>query len=157
MTLDQDNGTNEVNLSETRRDPTYIFWWDKSLHSQTRNTNQVRQVRKRKVETLTRYTLSLLWHPTLTTGLLPFLALLYMNSQIFLTVRYVNCEVVFYKETFFSWYSCTPGGREPYSAEEKAVNALERWAWRWPFVLMLMMSQLIPFKENVGNKSPQKY
>ena len=26
VTLDQDNGTNEVNLSETRRDPTYIFW-----------------------------------------------------------------------------------------------------------------------------------
>ena len=44
----------------------------------------------------------MLWHPTLTTGLLPFLALLYMNSQIFLTVRYVNCEVVFYKEIFFS-------------------------------------------------------
>ena len=43
----------------------------------------------RKIETLTRYTLSLLWHPTLTTGILPFLALTYMNAQIFFTVRFV--------------------------------------------------------------------
>ena len=38
---------------------------------------------------LSRYTLSLLWHPTLTTGILPFLALTYMNAQIFFTVRFV--------------------------------------------------------------------
>ena len=36
---------------------------------------------------VTRYTLSLIWHPTLTTGVLPFLGLLYMNCHIFLSIR----------------------------------------------------------------------
>ena len=35
-----------------------------------------------------RYTLSLIWHPTLTTGVLPFLGLLYMNCHIFLSIRF---------------------------------------------------------------------
>ena len=39
------------------------------------------------VSSLARYTLSLMWHPTLTTGVLPFLGLLYMNSHIFFTIR----------------------------------------------------------------------
>ena len=39
------------------------------------------------VYSLARYTLSLMWHPTLTTGVLPFLGLLYMNSHIFFTIR----------------------------------------------------------------------
>ena len=34
-----------------------------------------------------RYTLSLIWHPTLTTGVLPFIGLVYMNLQIFLGIR----------------------------------------------------------------------
>jgi hypothetical protein len=42
-----------------RKDPTFIFW----------------------------YTLSLAWHPTLTTGILPFIALFYMNTQIFIGIR----------------------------------------------------------------------
>ena len=42
-----------------RKDPTFIFW----------------------------YTLSLAWHPTLTTGILPFIALLYMNMHIFIGIR----------------------------------------------------------------------
>jgi hypothetical protein len=62
VTLTQHNGTNEVDASQTRKDPTYIFW----------------------------YTLSLIWHPTLTTGVLPFLGLLYMNIQIFLCIRLVG-------------------------------------------------------------------
>ena len=33
------------------------------------------------------YTLSLIWHPTLTTGVLPFIGLVYMNLQIFLGIR----------------------------------------------------------------------
>jgi hypothetical protein len=40
-------------------DPTFIFW----------------------------YTLSMAWHPTLTTGILPFIALFYMNTQIFIGIR----------------------------------------------------------------------
>ena len=78
VSLTKNNGTNEVcfvrifstlnspfcallqvDPSESRRDPTFVFW----------------------------YTLSLLWHPTLTTGVLPFLGLAYMNSQIFLKIR----------------------------------------------------------------------
>jgi len=55
--------TNEstINLeaSDTRKNPTYIFW----------------------------YTLSLIWHPTMTTGILPFIALSYMNLHIFLKIR----------------------------------------------------------------------
>ena len=38
--LTENNGTHEVDASETRKNPTYIFY----------------------------YTLSLIWHPTLTTG-----------------------------------------------------------------------------------------
>ena len=34
-----------------------------------------------------RYTLSLIWHPTLTTGVLPFIGLVYMNLQIYITIR----------------------------------------------------------------------
>ena len=59
VTITQTNGTNLVDPSETRRDPTFIFW----------------------------YTLSLIWHPTLTTGILPFIALVYMNLQIFVGIR----------------------------------------------------------------------
>jgi len=59
VTLTQNNGTNEVDPSQTRRDPTFIFW----------------------------YTLSLIWHPTLTTGVLPFIGLVYMNMQIFIGIR----------------------------------------------------------------------
>jgi hypothetical protein len=33
------------------------------------------------------YTLSMAWHPTLTTGILPFIALFYMNTQIFIGIR----------------------------------------------------------------------
>ena len=60
VTLTQKNGTNVVDPSQTRRDPTFIFW----------------------------YTLSLIWHPTLTTGVLPFIGLVYMNTQIFLRIRW---------------------------------------------------------------------
>jgi hypothetical protein len=59
VTLTQNNGTIDVDPSQTRRDPTFIFW----------------------------YTLSLIWHPTLTTGILPFIGLVYMNLQIFLAIR----------------------------------------------------------------------
>ena len=59
VTVTEHNGTNEVDPSETRRDPTFIFW----------------------------YTISLIWHPTLTTGVLPFIGLVYMNLQIFLCIR----------------------------------------------------------------------
>ena len=59
VTIADNNGTNEVDPSETRRDPTYIFW----------------------------YTLSLIFHPTLTTGVLPFLGLAYMNTRIFSAIR----------------------------------------------------------------------
>ena len=91
--LTETNGTNVVDASDTRSNPTYIFY----------------------------YTLSLIWHPTLTTGqhliefhflwntvffsdnfifylfhlrlkeyflgILPFLALSYMNLHIFLQIR----------------------------------------------------------------------
>ena len=40
------------------------------------------------VMVVSRYTLSLIWHPTLTTGVLPFLGLLYMNCHIFLSIRW---------------------------------------------------------------------
>ena len=59
VTVTENNGTNEVDPSQTRRDPTFIFW----------------------------YTLSLIWHPTLTTGVLPFIGLVYMNLQIFIGIR----------------------------------------------------------------------
>ena len=59
VTMNDNNGTIEVDASQTRRDPTFIFW----------------------------YTLSLIWHPTLTTGVLPFIGLVYMNMQIFLSIR----------------------------------------------------------------------
>ena len=59
VTLTKNNGTNEVDPSTTRRDPNFIFW----------------------------YTLSLIWHPTLTTGVLPFIGLVYMNLQIFIGIR----------------------------------------------------------------------
>ena len=59
VTTSENNGTNEVVPSETRRDPTFIFW----------------------------YTLSLIWHPTLTTGVLPFIGLVYMNLKIFIGIR----------------------------------------------------------------------
>ena len=59
VTVTENNGTNEVDPSQTRRDPTFIFW----------------------------YTLSLIWHPTLTTGVLPFIGLVYMNMHIFLKIH----------------------------------------------------------------------
>ena len=59
VTVTQNNGTNEVDTSQTRRDPTFIFW----------------------------YTLSLIWHPTLTTGVLPFIGLVYMNMKIYIGIR----------------------------------------------------------------------
>ena len=59
VTVTENNGTNEVDTTDTRKNPTFIFW----------------------------YTLSLIWHPTLTTGILPFIGLVYMNIQIFITVR----------------------------------------------------------------------
>ena len=59
ITVRETNGTNVVDPSQTRKDPTFIFW----------------------------YTLSLIWHPTLTTGVLPFLALAFMNLKIFLGIR----------------------------------------------------------------------
>ena len=59
VTITQNNGTNEKDPSQTWRDPTFIFW----------------------------YTLSLIWHPTLTTGVLPFIGLVYMNMQIFIGIR----------------------------------------------------------------------
>ena len=34
------------------------------------------------------YTVSMAWHPTLTTGVLPLVGLTYMNTQIFLAIRY---------------------------------------------------------------------
>ena len=49
------NGTNLVLPSRTRQDPTYIFW----------------------------YTVSMIWHPTITTAIIPFVALIYMNLHIF--------------------------------------------------------------------------
>ena len=54
-----ENSTDRFGISETRRDPNFIFW----------------------------YTLSLIWHPTLTTGVLPFIGLVYMNLQIFMGIR----------------------------------------------------------------------
>ena len=59
VTITEKNGTIAVDPSETRNDPTFIFW----------------------------YTLSLIWHPTLTTGIIPFIALVYMNLQIFMAIR----------------------------------------------------------------------
>ena len=59
ITVRESNGTNVVDPSQTRKDPTFIFW----------------------------YTLSLIWHPTLTTGVLPFIALSFMNLKIFLGIR----------------------------------------------------------------------
>ena len=59
VTMTQNNGTNEVNPTDVRKDPIFIFW----------------------------YTLSLIWHPTLTTGVLPFIGLAYMNMKIFIGIR----------------------------------------------------------------------
>ena len=59
VTISENNGTHDVDPSETRRDPLYIFW----------------------------YTLSLIFHPTLTTGVLPFLGLTFMNLKIFIGIR----------------------------------------------------------------------
>merc|ERR1712154_154564 len=54
-----ENGTYDVDPTETRVNPTFVFW----------------------------YTVSLIWHPTMTTGILPFIALSYMNLHIFLKIR----------------------------------------------------------------------
>ena len=59
VTFNHTNGTNEIDMTERRRHPTYIFW----------------------------YTLSQIWHPTLTTGILPFICLAYMNTKIFYEIR----------------------------------------------------------------------
>lgn len=59
ITITESNGTWIMVPSATRKDPEYIFW----------------------------YTLSLIWHPTLTTGVMPFLALSYMNLRIFMGIR----------------------------------------------------------------------
>ena len=59
VSLNEENGTTYVGTSETRNDPTFIFW----------------------------YTLSLIWHPTLTTGVIPFVGLVYMNLQIFVAIQ----------------------------------------------------------------------
>ena len=69
VTLAEHNGTNEVDPSETRKDPTFIFW----------------------------YTLSLLWHPTLTTGVLPFIALGHMNYRIFTGIRRTRAVSLYYQ------------------------------------------------------------
>merc|ERR1719219_2580793 len=52
--LTESNGTNVVDASDTRSNPTYIFY----------------------------YTLSLIWHPTLTTGILPFFLQIRQSRQI---------------------------------------------------------------------------
>merc|ERR1719210_593822 len=48
-----------IDPTPTRLNPTFIFW----------------------------YTVSLIWHPTITTGIFPFIALSYMNLHIFLKIR----------------------------------------------------------------------
>ena len=59
VTAYETNGTSFVYPTKTRREPVYFFW----------------------------YTLSMIWHPTLTTGVGPFFAHFYMNTKIFLRVR----------------------------------------------------------------------
>ena len=58
------------------------------------------------VSSLARYTLSLMWHPTLTTGVLPFLGLLYMNSHIFFTIRLFFYQIIDYPQSIIMWLSC---------------------------------------------------
>ena len=58
------------------------------------------------VSSLARYTLSLMWHPTLTTGVLPFLGLLYMNSHIFFTIRLFFHQIIDYPQSIIMWLSC---------------------------------------------------
>ena len=68
------NGTSLVQPSQTRQDPTYIFW----------------------------YTLSMIWHPTITTAIIPFLALSYMNMHIFKGIKETRkvSRYPFFKEYF---------------------------------------------------------
>ena len=51
-----------------------------------------------------RYTVSLIWHPTLTTGVLPLLGLLYMNSHIFLTIRSELFPIYFHAFDMNTWW-----------------------------------------------------
>merc|ERR1719412_1249083 len=61
VTFSQDNVTEnwEINMTKSRHHPTFIFW----------------------------YTVSQIWHPTLTTGILPFFCLAYMTFKIFCEIR----------------------------------------------------------------------
>ena len=59
VTTTEEDGTSQVEATESRKDPTYNFW----------------------------YIISLIWHPTLTIGILPFLLLSVMNLMIFLRIR----------------------------------------------------------------------
>ena len=68
----ESNGTWIMVPSATRKDPEYIFW----------------------------YTLSLIWHPTLTTGVMPFLALSYMNLRIFMGIRKTRKVYCLYLDVF---------------------------------------------------------
>ena len=98
VTVTQNNGTNEVDTSQTRRDPTFIFW----------------------------YTLSLIWHPTLTTGVLPFIGLVYMNMKIYIGIRqsrqvgeiiickyckHVHSRQIVYRLSTWTWSSTSSSGR----------------------------------------------
>ena len=55
QTNDKGDNSTEIKVSDTRMNPTYMLY----------------------------YTISQIFHPTLTTGILPMAALIYMNASIF--------------------------------------------------------------------------
>ena len=88
-----------------------------------------------------RYTVSLIWHPTLTTGVLPLLGLLYMNSHIFLTIRWssnsafvgklylIICMISDNERKIYLYISSERPGRSwaDVKASKGKVNLISRW------------------------------
>ena len=88
-----------------------------------------------------RYTVSLIWHPTLTTGVLPLLGLLYMNSHIFLTIRwssnsafvgklyFIICTISDNERKIYLYISSERPGRSwaDVKASKGKVNLISRW------------------------------
>ena len=83
VTTREKNGINEVNTSSLRRDPDYIFW----------------------------YSMYIIWHPTLTTGILPFIVLTYMNTRIYMEIKQSRL-VSQTKENFVNYFLQILSGKQ---------------------------------------------
>ena len=83
VTTREKNGINEVNTSSLRRDPDFIFW----------------------------YSMYIIWHPTLTTGILPFIVLTYMNTRIYMEIKQSRL-VSQTKENFVNYFLQILSGKQ---------------------------------------------